>query len=332
VLSGTIQVPRAPPVHERYDHKATKDNWIIPSSIAFVGQIPWIENATMKDNILFGLPYDPIRYQKVIKACALEKDLEMLIDGEVTEIGANGINLSGGQRWRMSFARALYSRAGILILDDIFSAVDAHVGKHIFEEGLTGELAERRTRILVTHHVSLCLPRTEYAILLGDGTVEHAGAVVDLQRSGSLAEIFSHERDSAIDKPDGHSPESGILSGLGDDNYERPKHVDAVINGNSTPGTSEREAEDKKTTTPRKFVEEEKRETGKIKWEIYREYLKSSGSIWFWVIAMMAFVGYQALLVGRVGPSDSIGTSLPALTASSRGGSKSGLAPARLKQ
>ncbi|KAH0558860.1 hypothetical protein GP486_004505 [Trichoglossum hirsutum] len=299
LLSGTIRVPRAPPVHERYDHKATKDNWIIPSSIAFVGQTPWIENATMKDNILFGLPYDPVRYQKVIKACALEKDVEMLIDGEVTEIGANGINLSGGQRWRMSFARALYSRAGILILDDIFSAVDAHVGKLIFEEGLTGELAKGRTRILVTHHVSLCLPRTEYAILLGDGSVEHAGAVVDLQRSGSLAEIYNHEQDSTTDKPDERSPESSIPPGLGDDSYERPEHVDAAINGNNTPRTSEREAEDKKPTTPRKFVEDEKRETGKIKWEIYREYLKSSGSVWFWVMAVLAFVGYQSMLVGR---------------------------------
>lgn len=119
-LSGDINLPKAPTLEERFDHKANKSDWIIDSSIAFVAQIPWIENASIKDNIIFGLPYDSGRFDKVIACCALEKDLQMLPDGVSTDIGANGINLSGGQRWRITFARALYSRAGILILDDIF--------------------------------------------------------------------------------------------------------------------------------------------------------------------------------------------------------------------
>ncbi|RAL62078.1 hypothetical protein DID88_002564 [Monilinia fructigena] len=165
--TGKIHVPRGPKAADRHDHLANKDNWIIPSSIAFVAQIPWIENASIKDNILFGLPFDEDRYKKVIEYCALRKDLEMLGDGENTEIGANGINLSGGQRWRVTFARALYSRAGILVLDDIFSAVDAHVGRFIYEKGLTGEL--------------------------GDGTVESAGFLSDLKEAGTLEHIISHE-------------------------------------------------------------------------------------------------------------------------------------------
>lgn len=120
LLAGTVRVPEAPSSEERFDSKANKSDWIIDSAIAFVAQIPWIENATIKDNILFGLPYDSGRYKKVVRCCALEKDLDLLPDGELTDIGANGINLSGGQRWRISFARALYSRAGILVLDDIF--------------------------------------------------------------------------------------------------------------------------------------------------------------------------------------------------------------------
>ena len=120
LLGGNVKVPQAPSSEERFDYKANKSDWIIDSAIAFVAQIPWIENATIKDNILFGLPYDSGRYRKVLKCCALEKDLDLLPDGELTDIGANGINLSGGQRWRISFARALYSRAGILVLDDIF--------------------------------------------------------------------------------------------------------------------------------------------------------------------------------------------------------------------
>lgn len=119
-LFGKIKVPRGPAVQDRYNYKANKTVWIIGSAIAFVAQIPWIENASIKNNILFGLPFDAGRYRKVVSSCALDKDLQMLPDGDQTDIGANGINLSGGQKWRITFARALYSRAGILILDDIF--------------------------------------------------------------------------------------------------------------------------------------------------------------------------------------------------------------------
>lgn len=123
LITGRITVPNAPSVEFRHDHMANKSDWVIDSVIAYVAQTPWIENASIKDNILFDLPYDAGRYKEVLSSCALIKDLEMLPDGELTDIGANGINLSGGQRWRISFARALYSRAGILVLDDIFSAV-----------------------------------------------------------------------------------------------------------------------------------------------------------------------------------------------------------------
>ena len=120
LLDGMIRAPRTPLVKDRCDDIANKSDWIIDSATAFVAQIPWIENGTIKENILFHLPYDRGRYNKVIKSCALMKDLDVLPDGDDTDIGFNGINLSGGQRWRISFARALYSRAGILILDDIF--------------------------------------------------------------------------------------------------------------------------------------------------------------------------------------------------------------------
>lgn len=103
VLKGSVNVPKA--TGERQDQKATKDNWIIPNAIAFVAQIPWIENASIKDNIMFGLPFDENRYNKTIEVCALKKDLDMMPDGDRTEIGLNGINLSGGQRWRITFAR-----------------------------------------------------------------------------------------------------------------------------------------------------------------------------------------------------------------------------------
>lgn len=191
VLEGSITAPRPPPADERFDSKATAADWILPSAIAYVAQTPWIENATIKDNILFGLPFDETRYSKVLKACALTQDLELFDDGDSTEVGAQGITLSGGQKWRLTLARALYSRAGILILDDVFSALDAHVGKQIYDNALMGELAEGRTRILATHHVSLCLPRAEYAVCLSAvGALEHAGLVKELQQNVDFEDIL----------------------------------------------------------------------------------------------------------------------------------------------
>lgn len=280
VLEGKLNVPQPPGAFERHDHLANKDNWIIPSSIAFVAQIPWIENASIKDNIIFGLPFDDYRYSKVIEVCAFRKDLDMLTDGEHTEIGANGINLSGGQRWRVTFARALYSRAGILVLDDIFSAVDAHVGRFIFEKGLTGELGVGRTRILVTHHVALCKPRTKYIVELGDGTVENAGLVQELEAEGTLQKIISHEANEA---------------GIQEDEDPTAVNSEDSFDGDAT--ETLQKIDSKKA--PRKFVEDEKRETGRVKTGIYLDYLRSSGGVPFWTTALFAFAALQVLVTGN---------------------------------
>ncbi|TVY41910.1 ATP-dependent bile acid permease, partial [Lachnellula cervina] len=281
VLDGKINVPSPPHTLSRHDHLANPANWIIPSAIAFVAQIPWIENASIKDNILFGLPFDQYRYKKVLEVCALKKDLDMLTDGESTEIGANGINLSGGQRWRVTFARALYSRAGILVLDDIFSAVDAHVGRFIFEKGLTGELGVGRTRILVTHHVALCKSKTKYIVELGDGTIEHAGLVQELENEGTLQEIISHEESAQQIQEDEESIESTAVNSAEEssDENEPLKKVDSK--------------------TPRQFVEEEAREEGRVKTAVYLTYMKATGGIPFWSVAVLAYAIAQALLTGR---------------------------------
>lgn len=285
ILSGSLMIPRAPPIQERFDHKANKSNWIIPGAIAYVAQIPWIENASIKDNILFGLPFDEERYNKTVDVCALKKDLEMLSDGENTEIGANGINLSGGQKWRVTLARAIYSRAGILVMDDIFSAVDAHVGRHIFEKCLTGELCVGRTRILVTHHVALCEPKTKYLVELGDGHVLHAGLLSDLEESGTLQKIKSQEQTEQEILEDEEN--TAVNSEDSSDADE-----EAPVEGNTLAKVTSK-------TSARKFVEEETRERGAVKRHIYATYLKDSGGWGFWLFAIFVFVLVQVLSIGK---------------------------------
>lgn len=294
ILEGTIKVPVPPSLEERFDEHATPANWIIDSAIAYVAQIPWIENASIRDNILFGLPYDARRYKNVLFACALEKDLGMLPDGDLTDIGANGINLSGGQRWRISFARALYSRAGILVMDDLFSALDAHTGRHLYEHAVTGELGANRTRILVTHHVGLCLPRTDYLVLLEDGTVKKAGSVDDLRKTNSFTDILSHEHEE--ENVDEVAEDNGDLLDVEETTLQRvisnrsQRRDSTTANGNSEP----------KRATPRKFVEDEKREIGSIKLAIYKEWFKTAGSLPFWIFVVLLYVSYVVLILGRV--------------------------------
>ena len=297
ILAGRVMVPRAVAHEERFDAQATPANWIITDAIAFVAQIPWLENASLKDNILFGLPYDEKRYNKVLDACALRKDLEILPDGDLTEVGANGINLSGGQKWRMSFARALYSRAGILVLDDIFSAVDPHVGRHLYEQALTGELGRGRTRILVTHHVALTLPRTKYTVLLGDGKVEHAGLVEELRKSGSLTAILEeeHKEQQIEEEQEADVDDGGALHKILTSQSKRSRH--------SFSGDANGKLEIKK---PRKFVEDETREIGRIKMTVWNEYLSMSGGWfpWFWIVTVFALyiVGHLARVSNRFPP------------------------------
>nr|CAD7445720.1 unnamed protein product [Timema bartmani] len=160
-------------------------------SIAFVPQQAWIQNASLKDNIMFGKNSDERYYNKVIEACALKPDFKVLPGGDDTEIGEKGINLSGGQKQRVSLARAVYNDADIYLLDDPLSAVDSHVGKHIFEKviGPTG-LLNNKTRVLVTHGITF-LPKVDLIVVLTDGEVSEKGTYKELvQRKGAFADFL----------------------------------------------------------------------------------------------------------------------------------------------
>ncbi|KPV72284.1 uncharacterized protein RHOBADRAFT_39718 [Rhodotorula graminis WP1] len=181
VLSGSVSCPRSSPgaialPSIAWDAYLTDDNWVSPAHVAFVPQQAWLQNASVRDNVIFGLPFREERYRATLEACSLVSDLEILEDGDSTEIGEKGINLSGGQKARVSLARAVYSRASVLLLDDVLSAVDAHTAAHIYENCLKGPLLKNRTVILVSHHVALTAPGAAHVVQLANGRVAFSGS------------------------------------------------------------------------------------------------------------------------------------------------------------
>ncbi|KAJ3097766.1 hypothetical protein HDU96_000252, partial [Phlyctochytrium bullatum] len=164
-------------------------------TVAYVSQTPWIMNATVRENILFGKRYDAKYYEDTILACGLKPDIEMLPGGDLTEIGEKGINLSGGQKQRISLARAVYARADIYLLDDTLSAVDAHVGRHIFDHviGPNG-LLKSKARVFVTHGLNF-LPNTDYVMMLQDGKIVESGTYKALMALGSAGKLFNLVKD-----------------------------------------------------------------------------------------------------------------------------------------
>ncbi|KAH8103346.1 multidrug resistance-associated ABC transporter [Cristinia sonorae] len=159
--------------------RRTRGSVVFSSSIAYVPQSAWIMNATLRDNILFGREENNARFREVVEACCLEHDLEMLPHGENTEIGEKGINLSGGQKARVSLARAAYSGADIILMDDSLSAVDAYVGKKILDECLLSGPLAGKTRILATHSLHV-LDKTDYIYVMDHGRIVAEGTYSDL--------------------------------------------------------------------------------------------------------------------------------------------------------
>ncbi|VDK42673.1 unnamed protein product [Taenia asiatica] len=163
----------------------------IKGRLALVSQQAWIFNATLRDNILFHRPYDPERYAKIIKACALEQDIKLLPKGDLTDIGDKGVNLSGGQKQRVSLARACYADADVYLLDDPLAAVDTHVASHLLKHvlGRSGLLAGR-TRIIATHHPSAIAASDRVAVLDSGRLVEYGSYASLRRRSTSHLNAF----------------------------------------------------------------------------------------------------------------------------------------------
>ncbi|KAI0338657.1 multidrug resistance-associated ABC transporter [Trametopsis cervina] len=252
-------------------------------SISYAAQSPWLRYQSIKDNILFGHPYDEERYNAVVECCALLPDLHILEDGDNTEIGARGVSLSGGQKARqfsVALARAIYAPTKYVLLDDPLSAVDSHTARFLFERLLQGPLLEHRTVILVTHHVELVLPGTFYLVRMLDGRIDAQGTLTDLRARGILEEI-THDESAEAHKPDQRA--------------EAVASADVAASKGEALGEAVPADGVKK---PRKLIEEEKREEGSVKWDIYKTYLKAS-SYWTWAILVLLIAFNQGLAVGE---------------------------------
>ncbi|KAI7805399.1 canalicular multispecific organic anion transporter 1 isoform X1 [Triplophysa rosa] len=299
----------------------------LKGSVAYVPQQAWIQNATLKDNILFGSELDDKQYQSVVDACALRPDLDLLPGGDQTEIGEKGINLSGGQKQRVSLARAAYSCADVYLLDDPLSAVDSHVGKHLFERviGPRG-LLKNKTRILVTHGISF-LPYVDAIVVLVDGVVSEVGSYNSLRASkGAFSEFLdTYAREESI-KADGSkaqdssgydefdtvpeslepqadgSPEDIISSTLKRENSLRHSQRHAQQNGRLRKNSSLTGGKDSSDKKGRRLIEKEAMETGKVKFSVFLQYLRAMGwgyTIWSFLIYFVqnvAFIGQNLWL------------------------------------
>ncbi|KIP05211.1 hypothetical protein PHLGIDRAFT_534835 [Phlebiopsis gigantea 11061_1 CR5-6] len=164
---------------------------------------------TWQDNILFGAPYDEERYKKgeFIYQCALTRDLSLFDAGDATEVGEKGITLSGGQKARITLARAVYSSAETLLFDDVLAALDVHTSRWIVDKCLKGDLVRGRTVILVTHNVAMASPIADFFISLHDGRVTGQGSVSDvLTTDRELAAEFAHDREALeLDENEEHA-------------------------------------------------------------------------------------------------------------------------------
>ncbi|EIW82703.1 multidrug resistance-associated ABC transporter [Coniophora puteana RWD-64-598 SS2] len=248
-------------------------------SFSYAAQMPWLRHQSIRDNILFGYPYDEERYNDVVECCALKPDLGILEDGDATEIGARGVSLSGGQKARVALARAVYARSKYVILDDPLSAVDSHTARFLYERLLCGPLLANRTVILVTHHVELVLPGTHYLVRMLDGRIDTQGTTQELRAQGILEEIA---QDSAAELKE----EGPVVAS------EAPADAPAVA------AAEDEQNPDEANRKPRKLIKEEHREEGGVKWAIYKAYIKAS-SYWTWIILSTLIVIMQVISVAE---------------------------------
>lgn len=249
---------------------------------------PWIQNATVRDNILFGMQMDDGKYHSILRACCLEEDIKQLPYGDRTEIGEKGITLSGGQKARISLARAVYHDSSILLFDDVLSAVDARVGRQIVTNLFEGLLA-KKTRVLATHQLSLALTAHKIIFLNGDGTID-VGTASELRgRNAAFRELFEYSSENSK-----LTEENGFQKG--DVNYSNedihPKNICLLSNAtNHTPSAYDK-GDNEASVDPSfgghgqltsnmygKTIQDEDVAVNAVSWSVYKNFINLGSGI-----------------------------------------------------
>ena len=245
----------------------------LKGTVAYAAQSAWILNATLQDNITFGLPYEKKKYDAIVAACQLTHDLELLDAGDQTEIGENGINLSGGQKQRVSIARAAYSNADIIILDDPLSALDPEVGQLLFEQCIL-KFMKGKTRIFVTNQLQ-CLHFCDKIVGLGEGKILEKGTFQEISNNnGEVQRLLIDLKASQNEGKDTNDENENISKS---DTTENTKGSSLR---ESLKGSLKGDATKSEEKDGDHLVTEEERNVGAVSWQVYKKYLYSGGGFW----------------------------------------------------
>ncbi|XP_078175998.1 ABC transporter C family member 2-like [Carex rostrata] len=258
---------------------------VVRGSVAYVPQISWIFNATVRDNILFGSSFDPMKYEKSIEVTSLQHDLEQLPGGDLTEIGERGVNISGGQKQRVSMARAVYSDSDVYVFDDPLSALDAHVGRQVFDKCIKDQL-RNKTRVLVTNQLHF-LPYVDRIILVHDGVVKEEGTFEELSDTG---ELFKKLMENA-----GKMEEQQEDDKEGDKNGTDGTKLngDAVAIENGTVADKAGKGKEAKSV----LIKQEERETGVVSAKVLSRYKNALGGLWVVLILLSCYALTEILRI-----------------------------------
>lgn len=258
-------------------------------SVAYVTQTAWIQSGTVRDNILFGKPMDKIQYKKAIKACALDKDIESFAHGDMTEIGERGLNMSGGQKQRIQLARAVYNDADIYLLDDPFSAVDAHTASTLFNDCVMGALA-MKTVVLVTHQVEF-LPAADKILVMEGGEIKQAGGYEQILVAGQTFEQLVNAHKEAMNSADPINYPASVGSqrtDLSPLELPRMQSASALVREESVTDIS---------INTGQLIAEEEREKGDVGLQPYCDYIRVAGGA---LLLLCIVLSQGAFVVGQV--------------------------------
>ena len=248
----------------------------VNGSISYVSQIPWIRNATIKDNILFYQPYDEEKYNKVIELSQLRQDLEIFEAGDLTEIGEKGVNLSGGQKARISIARALYADKDIYMFDDPISALDANVGMKVMKNCIIKHLSGK-TRILVTHALQY-VSFSDRIIYMNNGEIKWMGTYEEIKEQ-EFFKVFYEKMKKESEKGEDPKLQRKTSKEKREEFLRRDSNEELEINEIKETMKEKTPLKELNTGKIKKLIQEEVKEQGKVKLSVYKDFLIKIGGI-----------------------------------------------------